>query len=213
MMLKTILASTIISSALLFACSSDKLTSADFYLYLENPENGLVRKKNINSLTMTVKYLPPAFGVLRNHKENLSTMNYDSLLSVYKNQIVFMLSIGPDTINGNYSNITFAGISDYKNYKQRIYDLSFNIEQMVTLWIGNKEYLPVLSTLECINSLKPGSDILFVFAPVETGDKNFFNNTKIDFVFDDRIFGMGINHFVFNGDDFNNIPSITNLQI
>ncbi len=180
----------------------------DFVKWLNNQENGLCITKYINGLEIKVKYLPSVYLSYKDlsDKKMINKHEVDSLMEYYNKSMTFLMTIGPDEREEKGSDVMFKGVKDYKEYKKRICDLNFEIENYVSINTKENTYKPVLMNLENIYGLENSRSMTFVFAPIEKGQTDIYTSEDIDFIFNDDFLGTGTNHFLFKRKDVNNIP-------
>lgn len=189
-------------AALLPACQPAKLSEADFYRWMNNPDNGLVQSKKVNDLRITVKYLPPQWLTYREEKSYQGGMEIsNNEQSSYQSSHVFLLTIQPDA-----EDIMYHGVADYVAYKERIMALNFHLEEYVQLRIGERILKPVLHTLEDTYGVAPHRNVYIVFADEQSD--SITSNQELDFVLADQIFNTGISHFVFSQQALAQAPAI-----
>lgn len=179
----------------------------DFYRWLNNPANGLLKTRYIAGIRLTVKHLPAQYLAYRELKdEEAVTASYkDSVLALYKNNLTFLLTIAPDERKLPDVDIMSLGIRDYNEFKARAARMNFGMKEYVSLKIAARKYQPVLSTLENVYGLSKHRNIYIVFNPGEDPE-GFKNAEKLDFVFNDEIFNTGISHFIFHKTNIDGIP-------
>jgi hypothetical protein len=196
-----------------FGCSPSSCDTYEEYLsYLNDEENGLVKYRKSKGMTISLKYLPTDFLVYR-ELGNISVKNQkilDSLRGQYTESITFLMTIEPDAHEekSNQRDITFEGIGNYEQYKERILLMSFGIESRIDLKTDKGDFVPVLVNMEQSFGLKKGRDFIVVFVPGKGTSKDFFNSSTYDFIYDDEIFDLGINHFVFDKKDIDALPKL-----
>jgi hypothetical protein len=183
---------------LLFAlgsCGKKINNMSDFSSYLNEQENGLTMRKAVNGVVITVQYLPPEYLALKESRDSSlqQPASYDSLLSYYRRSESFIVTFGPDEAKGNQSDIMFDDVNNFQEYVDRSMELNFDMEEKIRLKTGDKEYAPVLSSLENTYGLSKDRKVNLVFTP----DKNT-DNQQYDFVYEDETFGVGTLHFSFD---------------
>ena len=202
--------SILVVFALLSACTGNNIRNYDDYInWLANKENGLLLTKTIGGLDLTASYLPSDFLVYQDIE--VDDMNkpgrIDSLKDLYKKGITIKLSFTPHD-KDEPGDLMYSNVQNYGEYRDKILNITFDIERLIKLKTGNKEYKPVLTSFEDTYGLKPGRDVICVFVPANKNEDEFYRSEKLDFVFTDEIFNSGINHFVFNRKAINNSESI-----
>jgi hypothetical protein len=188
----------------LTSCQPGFRNESEFYKWWSDEKNGLVRSKEIDDFKLSVKYMPAHYLVYNELKNipDVSSHTYDSLYNHYKSCRTFYLTIEPiDKINSG--NILFHGIESIEDFKDRVMKLNFSPGEFISLKTTDKEFKPVLSTMENLYNLDPKRSLYLVFADA---DKDLMNAQQYDFEFNDQIFLTGINHFVFSKSDIDNVP-------
>lgn len=193
----------------LISCGKKSITSNEEYLSWMNDEaNGLVMSKEVGGITIKVKYLPPNYLAYQDLSGQtiIKKQESDSIIKSYDKSLTFLMTIGVDG-EVKKGDVMYQGIKDYAAYKERLYTMNFDIENDITIKIGGKKYHPVLSNLENGYGLTSSRNITLVFVPEAKEEKSFYTSEEIQFTYDDDLFDTGINHFTFNREDINNIPS------
>lgn len=192
-----------------FSCSMpvEKLEIKEYLSWINASENNISKHKIVNGLDINVKFLPPEFLTYREIEKDAAMLSAkDSLYEIYSNSMSFLMTLGPDERQEPGSNVMHKGVSDYSDYTKRVGAMNFDMDQYVKIIVDGVEYLPVLSAMENVYTLTPKRSILFVFVPKERDDPALLNAKKIDFVYSDELFDLGVNHFVFNKTDLENRP-------
>lgn len=196
---------------ILGSCTQQTVSYQEYMQWMGNPENGMLKKHSANGLELTVKFLPAeylAYQELKNEKK-VTQAQYDSLLKVYSKSLTFLMSIGPDESKKNpKGDIMMTGISDYEEFAQKAMAMNFDMGQYVSLKTDIGDFKPVLSNMENVYGLAKNRNILFVFAPSELKDTTFLHSRQFDFVYEDQLFKVGINHFVFKKEDIDKRPML-----
>ncbi len=184
-------------------------TEQAMYHWINDPENGLVKTRNISGLQLTMKYLPPEYLAFKELKQkaDISEQVIDSLVNYYQNSFTFLLTIGPSPAHENNVDIMMAGIPDFQAYKQRSLTMNFNMAEYLSLTAAGKEWKPVLSNLENNYGLQDHRNIYMVFTP-ETGMGEIQDSPDLKITYNDELFHTGLNHFKYKLEDLGNIPAI-----
>lgn len=193
------------------SCFQQEKELSDYLTWLNNESNGLVKKKYINGLIFTAKYLPPDYLVYQELKDDTlyTDSHKDSLLDMYAHNMTFLLTVQPDERDkeSDIADVMYLGVKNMNDYQERVMLLNFEIKEYLHLEAKNASYSPVLTNLENTYSLGSGRNITCVFSPLK--DKNEFSKTDtLDLVWDDEIFESGRNHFVFVNQDFSSLPRL-----
>jgi len=202
-----------VSVILTVGCASQHqpMSANEYQLWMNDENSGLIKKKYVNGVEIIVKYLSPEYLAFReiSNDQTLTVEDKDSIISQYSNSLNFVLTLGPDDRKSEGQDIMYRDVSDYIEYKSRVKALNFDIEQSVKIRTDSVEFLPVLSAMENIYSLDTKRNIILAFVPDVGNEDSFFNSDKLGFVYDDQLFNLGVNHFVFKRSDMMQIPTIT----
>jgi hypothetical protein len=197
----------VVALCFMFSCRSEIRDMKSLYKWINDPENGLVKAKDVEGIKLTVKYLPAEFLALKETKEEGGNDNfYDSLLNFYKKSHTFLLSIASKE-NENTNDPMYKDLQGYTDYKQRALEMNFDMNEYVSIKTASKEYRPVLFSMENSYGLKGQRNIYLVFTD-DAPTNQLMKEQELDFIFEDEIFQTGTNHFVFSQRDFNSIPEI-----
>ncbi len=123
------------------------------------------------------------------------------------NDLNFVLTIAPlKDYNDEYKATMFEKITKFEEYKDRVYNLNFEMDKLVEMSLdgGSTAYVPVLFNTENTYGLTKEIKINVVFAPQKSAQE-FTAAQELDLVFTDEIFDTGISHFVFDNHKINNI--------
>ncbi|NQY09761.1 MAG: hypothetical protein HRT71_09640 [Flavobacteriales bacterium] len=195
---------------LLLSCNQSSINNYEAYVqWLHNPENNLSKTRYVNGLEIKVRYSPVEFLAYRELQDEVgySQQTIDSVVNLYKGSLTFVMEIGPDERKDVGGDIMYRGVGSYADYTKRVYAMNFDIEQYVSIKTQEGSVSPVLSNMENVYGLTKSRSIVFVFAQKQNG-KDLLNQESLDFVYDDDLFGLGINHFKFKSSDINAIPII-----
>jgi hypothetical protein len=188
------------------SCSKKIHTLNDFSSYLNEQDNSCKVSRAVNGVVVSVQYLPAEYRAMKEWEDSssLKRLNYDSLLQYYSQSESFIVTFGPDEAKGNQSDIMFDGVKNFQDYVERSMELNFDLENKVRLKAGDKEYAPVLSSLENTYGLSKDRKVNLVFATDRKKDQYY------DFMYEDETFGVGTLHFGFDKEKIkDNMPEIS----
>ncbi|PBQ30228.1 hypothetical protein CNR22_00125 [Sphingobacteriaceae bacterium] len=178
-----------------------------YYSYLENPANGLVKEKTVAGIKLKVKYLPLdylAFNSL-DKKKFLTQAAKDSVMKAFDNSLTFILNIGPSQ-NESFD-VTRVGIDNYGEFAERVERMSFQAQEWITIKIGEKIFRPVLARMENLNALEKSRNFIIVFNSKEIMEEEGVND-QMCFIYNDELFDIGTNKFVFQMNDIKTTPEL-----
>lgn len=176
-----------------------------YFNYLSDPINGLVKEKSTGNIKIKVKYLTSdylAFNTV-NASAETSYKTKDSVKKMYDNSITFLLNIGP--ADNESFDITRLGVDSYEDFAKRIEDMAFGASEWMSLTSNNVEYKPVITKLESVNAIENSRNFIVVFNS-EKNTKQDLRNHDLCFTYADEIFHSGINKFIFKTSDLNRLP-------
>lgn len=186
------------------ACNRPIDNFSDYMKYLAKKENGLVKEKAANGVSIKVKYLPIDYLVYKEFTNDADTsLSVDKIRKSYQNSLTFMMTLGPDK-EKNFD-ITKVGVANYEEFALRIEEMNFWIKDYVTLTVGDKEITADLAQMESTYGLEKDRKIIFVFQNKDEQGKTILTD-DITFSYKDEIFYTGINKFKFKIDDINSLP-------
>lgn len=205
---------------LLVSCQQKIKSQQALYQWINDADNGLVKQKDLDGITLTMKYLPPELLVSKElqslkagPKKNDLKKTVDSLMQGYQNSRTFILNLSP---NGQgkkafVQDILYKGADSYAAYKRRAMEMNFNMANYLVLKADGKEMKPVLANMENTYSLTKGRNIYLVFAD-EKDQNACLNAQKLDITFTDKLFDTGIHHFVFQKENLDKLPQVAYLN-
>lgn len=159
------------------ACSNTTKENYKVFTHLKDPQ---IQKIMVNNSEITVKYLPKGDKVIEVRKRgvNSSESNYDMFLYFEVNINKKNLSIG-DLNTANYLNF----------YIQNDFKLVNNTDTLI----------PALCQ-KINDGIKDNNKYIVVFQKPAPLSNNFF------FIYDDKLFGVGRQKFLYDLDEFKKLP-------
>ncbi|MBI5539681.1 MAG: hypothetical protein HY951_06450 [Bacteroidia bacterium] len=204
----------IVASFVFSGCKkSDPETYNEYLSWINDPDNGYIKERRVWGIVYQARYLPSDYLVLKDLKDKtIDLKNTDSLFSIYDSCLTIMLTIGPNNELQEKTDLFMNGVKDLNEFKERVQLLSFNMSEQIKLKTGNLISKPVLYNYENIYGLKPDRDFIFVFAPESLSQKEFYSSDTLDVIYEDKIFGTGIHHFIFLRNQINRKPLQNKLK-
>ncbi|MEM7161707.1 MAG: hypothetical protein AAF487_04630 [Bacteroidota bacterium] len=193
----------------LLACGEQELSSLnDFESYINDEQNGLTRTKHVNGYFLKWQLLPNSFLEKKEEKQGIQN---DSEEDLNRGKSIYCLfSIIPDE-QDKTQDIVLENTMNVEEFKRKYEELSFYIQEDIRLKTGDgNEISPVLAHMEPVHQLKKGRTFNLVFAPRNEAEFSLFEHLdELDFVYDDRLFSLGMNHFVFDKKNLVELPQLT----
>lgn len=187
-------------------CTTKEMEIGEYYQYLVNPKNGLLKSKVVEPFKISVRFLPSSYFIYKEYKNvKKSSEELDSIKQSYNGNYTFLLRIAPDVDGGHVFDVMTQTVPSVTQYKNRVRELNFEMQQQLILKIGEKTYTPVLVELENTYELTKHRNFLIAYALPDIVNTDY---EQIDFVYQDQIFGTGIHHFLFDQQLIENTPTI-----
>ncbi len=195
----------ILYCALFTSCSSGFSSEQDFFNWISDENNGLIKERDFGRMKIRVKYLPDEYLVYNELKKagaGRSVEMADSLRAAYRDTRTFLMTFEFEQEFPGENTLLY-GTDSYEAYKERVEQLSFKADNYIRVECGSGEYRPVLWTLE--NTQAPGNrKNLYLVFPKEKPD-----DQRISMLFEDYLFETGISRYVFNKKHFDQIPEFS----
>jgi hypothetical protein len=199
-------------------CKTELDSEKALYHWLAQPENGYVQSRVLESLHITVKYLPSKLLIIREleNSQEVTQGLIDSLESHYSQTHTFLMTIKPAP--NQTGDVMYQGVGSVSEFKSRVMEMNFHLDAYFSLRLADKEVKPILYSLENTYSTSDQRSLYLVFpaASIENpsntkGDKNESQSAQghsvkegkekkepMELVFTDSIFSSGIHHFSFD---------------
>jgi hypothetical protein len=201
----------------LIACTTgcnttpESLNGADYVGWISSEKKGFVKTKKVNTVTITSRYMPAAFLAYREFMNgDYPDKLYDSIYNSYKCSVTFQFTMHADRKDKSYGNLKYYNIASQEELAGRVRFLNFSAAEFFLVEWNGAKYYPVLSVFEGFDELENKLSFSLVFqipgfncsAPPD----NFDN---VNFVFDDPLWGLGTNNFLFQNAVFQNKPKLS----
>lgn len=191
--------------SLLISCGRKKLSAPEYLAWYKGAGEELTRTKQINGYEIRLKYIPAEYLTYKD-LQGAGFVKKDSIAEYYQHNLNFVLSIRPLGKEEGERNIMFDRLEKFEDYKKRVFDLNFNMEELVELKLDKGIALvPSIYNVENTYGLSKELNFNLVFSPKAHKD-DFDRAEEIDVVLNDYIFETGISHFVFKKKDLENLP-------
>ena len=194
---------------LLISCCPSSLPPEQYASWISDPTHGLVQQRQVAVFDMSLQYWTPEFRALRElgGVGTFSQTGFDSLSTANRESLYFIFTLGP-TAGKAQGDAMYSGITNFKEYDQRMRNLSFHLSEYWLLRLPDgREFPPVLATMEQTFGIAESRKMHLVFAPPDS-TTHFPLVDWWDIEFRDDIFGTGLHHFVYKKEDWGNLPSI-----
>ncbi|MEM6342945.1 MAG: hypothetical protein AAF927_03660 [Bacteroidota bacterium] len=130
----------------------------------------------------------------------LDSTHQDKNQVPYLKNIFFQLTISPRSGHAK-GDVAYSDIDNYAEYKARIQQLNFGMEQYLTLKTDQGAYAPVLSVMDNTYGLTDYRKFQLIFSPPDNC-VDFYDSSQWELIFRDEIFESGTHSFVFEREDW-----------
>ena len=183
-------------------------TEGQFYKWLNDEENGLIKSYVDESGSITVKYLPPEYLAYNELKSiSFTKGQFDSVFADHQNNMCFLISLESSGKYGK-SEMLLNNADDMGDFKRKVHELSFQSDEFISLFNGEEELLGSYSALENIYNIDNKKNIIVVF-PL---NPKSMDNQEVYLQIDDPVFDSGLHKFLFKREDFNNLPEFNFIK-
>lgn len=187
-----------IAAICMIGCFETRKTAGEYVSWVENPDNGLRRTKELNGFSVIAQYRPLDY-IICSESKNITLTNEDyerrkSELSGLEYYQVRLQATGSDPL--------MAGTSDQNMYHMRNNYLMFDQQMNISLLRNNDTIPCALYHFVNYQGLAPYADILLGFV----ADSTFAGDREL--IYDDELFGFGPIHYTFSEDELNAVPEL-----
>ncbi|WP_160143456.1 hypothetical protein [Chryseolinea soli] len=199
----------ILSLFVLQGCTKpESLEPAKYLPWIAAEDNGLVRTKAVNHVTMRARFLPADYLAYREFM-NSDNVSFDTVRKSYACGLSFQVSLQADKSDKVYGNLIQYGLQGDRDFLNRSTVLSFDIQNFISLKYKSKTILPVLSQYEGYNAIANSLSFQVVFQLQDYGcgdvTKDF---DDVTLVFEDPYWNLGVNQFLFQKNSLTSIPKL-----
>lgn len=177
---------------MLAGCTSNQLDDSAYRKWVENPDNGLIVRKEIGQFAYELFYKPLPYQLLQanedieNSKEHESTQHYTLKIEALSGQDVLK-----------------SGARDDAEYNNRLFYLADYIQQDLSLIEGGDTLPCLFAHYERNYGLAPYAKVTLAFEAKEQS-----NQQEKTIRFNDPVFGAGPIQFNYPTTVLNNIPNL-----
>lgn len=195
---------------LLAGCTSDEVNPGAYLRYVDDEDNGYYSERNNGSVIYTLKYLPPAYNVIRDktrNGENILGSETEKEISDIESVYSFLIEIKEK----NGEDILKFGVSSTDEYRERLAFLDVYSAGLFSLVIGGKSINCNHAQFEQTYGAAPYCRINLFFTSEKSCEKcqtpgSFSEDLIVEF--NDIIWGAGKLKFRFEQEKLNNTPRI-----
>ncbi len=182
------------------------LSPDEYMIWTGQPDNLLIREKNISEFNYKIKYLPTEQLIISDLKKSdkeINARNIAELEKEYDGMEYFEMRIQIDNYNDELAKYQ---ISDVSEYQTRIAYMAFTMKNNITLSTELKETIPCkLFHFERTYGITPYTTFLFAFSKEDIA--NAYDRTVI---YDDELFNKGRLKFNWSFENME-LPKIASL--
>lgn len=182
---------------------NQEVSIPEYFRWVENKENGLIKRKEIGNYFFELQYKPTEYVTLQMlQDEKFDSLTFKKESENNSDMLYFTLRIG--SIEGNDSPIS-SNMQESGEFFKRVEYLSFEIQKDFKLVEGRDTLSCLLNHFERTYELTPYNTFVLAFAnPVEGG----VPEKDLKFIYNDNVFGSGTVNFIIKSETINNVPKI-----
>jgi hypothetical protein len=195
---------------LLSGCTSGEVNPGAYLRYVDDKDNGYFSERNNGSVIYTLKYLPPAYNVIRDkmrNGEDIQGSETEKEISDIESVYTFLIEIKEE----NGEDILKFGVSSTDEYRERLAFLDVCSAGLFSLVIGKNIITCNHAQFEQTYGATPYCRINLFFTSDKSCDKCQTSGALLEDMvveFNDIIWGGGKMKFRFEKGKLNNTPRI-----
>jgi hypothetical protein len=169
--------------------------------------HGVMVSRQIGDVRLKLQWLPPELLVYQDFRHDGPVCDKywrDSVTNQYRRTLAFLLTV--ESVNSQ-EDILWKNIATQEEFKNRVYQLNFRMNELVRLEANGQVYSPVLHVLENDYGFAHARKIHLVFADADDSQE-LSRTSQYKVVFEDELFMTGISQFVFERENMEEIPPI-----
>lgn len=192
---------------LVCSCSNSPTVEPDeLKNWVMNPDNGLLKEKEIYPFRISLLYKPAPFVVLHELKIAPEAKEFQQLVKEQSAYYHFTLRIDSKDRKEEFLK---AGIKNNGEYYERLQYFTGLIQKDVSIITDNDTLPCVFAHLERLYHMASYGDIHLVFPVSKKDNKNSTDMVgSLSFIYEDYILGVGPLKFTYDTETINQIPQI-----
>lgn len=189
------------------SCSnSPTLEPDELKSWVMNPDNGLLKEKEIYPFRISLLYKPTSFVVLHELKIAPEAKEFQQLVKEQSAYYHFTLRIDSKDRKEEFLK---TGIKDNGEYYERLQYFTGLIQKDVSIITDNDTLPCVFAHLERLYHMASYGDLHLVFPVSKKDNKNSTDMVgSLSFIYEDYILGVGPLKFTYDTETINQIPQI-----
>lgn len=174
------------------SCNKIGLSKKDYLSWINNPDNGLIKREVISDAIYTLALRPNDY--LKIYSDSMDQMNQD-----VKGNISFVLKMSPNDGRTQFLNI--GNISDQEYYRRINYYLN-EFQNDIKLINGSDTFSPLNIIYERYYNISPSQSLVFGFESIDI-------EKEIKLIINDRAINTGDINFIYKEGILDEIPKLT----
>ena len=179
---------------------------SDLVKYVRQPDNGLLRTKQLNQVKIALQYKPIPFLIANELRRNtIHEEEYEQRYKELEGSQYYNLQISMPGMQGQ--NLVNYQVNSEEERQQRLYYLSFGLQNDIRLIEGGDTLRPILCHFERSYDMTPHRTFVLAFS--QKTEKQFDDKT---FILDSPVLGTGPLKLNIKGAALQNIPDLKLIQ-
>lgn len=186
----------------------ESLPPDEFVKWVSSLDRDFIKSKQVRNLKMTARFLPGEYLAYREFM-SADSASYDSIVKSYQCGMSFQLLLQAEKSDKVYGNLQYYDVANQEQLTARVRELSFGIENYISLEHNGQVILPVLSHFEGFDPIgnKLSFQVVFMIPEFACG-KGSEKFKDVTLVYDDPFFDIGKNNFEFTSTSLTEIPAL-----
>jgi hypothetical protein len=178
----------------------DELRPADYVAWVREPENGLVKEKEVGEMKFAMLFKPVDYMICQEERKNeIQALAYQEKLADLGDLEYYDLKI---ELKNGQEELLKHNLASPQQYTKRVEYYSFEMQKDIVLMNGSDSIPCAMLHFERAYDISPYATFLLAFP------KQKSTNENRTIIFRDRVFEKGTLKFQFNKKDLNLIPKL-----
>ncbi|UXX79787.1 hypothetical protein N7E81_01525 [Reichenbachiella carrageenanivorans] len=190
----------LIGLTLLMACNAPThLSEKEMGQFILNPDNGLIKKKEVNGLDLQVYYKPTGMLVAQELDGKNDSIAYSKYYEKYDSYAYFILDLSSNEKNALYQS------GSYERFSENLQTLAFRMDQFTNLTTSASDTIPVADFIyPRMYGMSNSATVMFVF-----NNEKLLQSDWVSFNLSEFGMGSGNQQFRFEIEDIQNVPKLS----
>ncbi|MEL6588687.1 MAG: hypothetical protein AAFQ68_01325 [Bacteroidota bacterium] len=183
----------------LVACQPSRLPQKEYAKWIQAPENGLHKTKEVGAYRIETQFLPADMMASLSMRGPYQKAKWEDAIQAKQSELNFQLSLS--TLDRQETVLRYD-LESPAEYQDRVYYFSYEIEHDIRLIAGEDTLKPILCHFVRSYDLSPNLKCMLTF------ERSAKQTSDIRLIWEDNLLGMGPLHFNFDPQQLENTPAL-----